>query len=293
VQLLRSFFVRFLHVIERNMTTVDIWETQSKGDWMWSWTIPHVTSAAAHFHELQPGARVLDVGCGTGSCCVPLAQRYKDKNIPIKIFAIDISPAMVKRTKELSQELKLDSIITCSVMDAMKIDVPDNNFDLITCMFIWDAIPNPQKPHILSEFYRVLKPVGLLVISSWRKLCLVEMLPLLSKKTGSGIDLLDEIQDMVYNMAEEEVIAKFCNTVGFKVKKFHQHAEVPPLRRGDMTAIRQLQEHPIAGPLFGGKSTLEVSKIIWDIFDENPHLLEPASNTSVSTFAVKPKDSKL
>jgi len=117
---------------------------------------------------------------------------------------------------------------------------------------------------------------------------LVEMLPFLSKKIGVEIShLATEIQDTVYNMADKQVVENFFSNVGFRVEKFHNHGAVPPLKKGDITSIKILQEHPIAGPLLAGKSTQEVSNILWEIFNENPHILEPSSNTSVTTFAVK------
>jgi len=256
---------------------------------MWSWTFPHVSNCISYIN-LQRDARVIDVGCGTGSLCVPLAQKAKEKQIPISIHAVDISPAMIARTKELAKKLNLDSI-ACDVMDAAHLNVPDNSFDVVTCMFIWDAIPNPLKPTVLSEFHRILKPGGLLVMSSWKKLCLVEMLPMISRKVGiETIGVLKEIQEMVYSMANEQMIHNLCKSAGLHVTEIRENSATPPLKKGDLNAIQVLQEHPVVGPLFAGKSTEEVAQIFSEIFDENPHLLEPVSNISATAYVVKPSD---
>jgi len=101
------------------------------------------------------GGRVLEVGIGTG-ISLPL---YGSN---VRIFGTDISEAMLKKAKQRVAELRLKNIEGLAVMDAEKLEFPDNSFDVVMAQYVVTAVPNPEVA--LDEFARVLRPGGELII---------------------------------------------------------------------------------------------------------------------------------
>lgn len=101
------------------------------------------------------GGRVLEVGVGTG-ISLPL---YSPN---VRIFGTDISEAMLKKAKQRVVEGRLKNIEGLAVMDAEKLEFPDNSFDVVMAQYVVTAVPNPEKA--LDEFARVLRPGGELII---------------------------------------------------------------------------------------------------------------------------------
>jgi phosphatidylethanolamine/phosphatidyl-N-methylethanolamine N-methyltransferase len=101
------------------------------------------------------GGRVLEVGVGTG-ISLPL---YSPN---VRIFGTDISEAMLKKAKRRVAEGNLKNIEGLSVMDAEKLEFPDNAFDVVMAQYVVTAVPNPEAA--LDEFARVLRPGGELII---------------------------------------------------------------------------------------------------------------------------------
>jgi phosphatidylethanolamine/phosphatidyl-N-methylethanolamine N-methyltransferase len=101
------------------------------------------------------GGRVLEVGIGTG-ISLPL---YGPN---VRIFGTDISEAMLKKAKQRVSELRLKNVEGLAVMDAEKLEFPDNSFDVVMAQYVVTAVPNPEVA--LDEFARVLRPGGELII---------------------------------------------------------------------------------------------------------------------------------
>jgi len=101
------------------------------------------------------GGRVLEVGVGTG-ISLPLYAPH------VRIFGTDISEAMLKKAKRRVAELRLKNIEGLAVMDAEKLEFPDNSFDVVMAQYVVTAVPNPETA--LDEFARVLRVGGELII---------------------------------------------------------------------------------------------------------------------------------
>jgi phosphatidylethanolamine/phosphatidyl-N-methylethanolamine N-methyltransferase len=101
------------------------------------------------------GGRVLEVGVGTG-ISLPL---YSSN---VRIFGTDISEAMLKKAKQRVAEGRLKNIEGLAVMDAEKLEFPDNSFDVVMAQYVVTAVPNPEAA--LDEFARVVRPGGELII---------------------------------------------------------------------------------------------------------------------------------
>src|SRR5215468_8533954 len=101
------------------------------------------------------GGRVLEVGVGTGISLPMYAPN-------VRIFGTDISEAMLDKARRRVSELKLKNVEGFAVMDAEKLEFPDNCFDVVMAQYVVTAVPNPEVA--LDEFARVLRPGGELII---------------------------------------------------------------------------------------------------------------------------------
>lgn len=103
--------------------------------------------------NLQAGESVLLLGCGSG-----LDLRY----IPhgVNITAIDITPAMVEKTRQQAADLGIK--IDAQIMDGQALLFSTDQFDVVVLNLILAVIPDPIA--CIKEAVRVLKPNGRAVI---------------------------------------------------------------------------------------------------------------------------------
>src|SRR5882762_4540424 len=101
------------------------------------------------------GGRVLEVGVGTG---ISLPQYASN----LRVFGTDISAAMLRKAKARVADLHLTNVEGLAVMDAEKLEFPDNSFDVVMAQYVVTAVPNPEAA--LDEFARVLQPGGELIV---------------------------------------------------------------------------------------------------------------------------------
>src|ERR1700681_1858995 len=101
------------------------------------------------------GGRVLEVGVGTG---ISLPQYASN----LRVFGTDISEAMLRKAKARVADLRLKNVEGLAVMDAEKLEFPDNSFDVVMAQYVVTAVPNPEAG--LDEFARVLRPGSEIII---------------------------------------------------------------------------------------------------------------------------------
>ena len=101
------------------------------------------------------GGRVLEVGVGTGISLPQYPPHFR-------IFGTDISEAMLRKARQRVAELGLKNVEGLAVMDAEKLEFPDDSFDVVMAQYVVTAVPNPEVA--LDEFARVLRPGGELII---------------------------------------------------------------------------------------------------------------------------------
>jgi phosphatidylethanolamine/phosphatidyl-N-methylethanolamine N-methyltransferase len=98
---------------------------------------------------LQPGARVLLVGAGTGLDleCMPRG---------VTVTAVDITPAMLDRCRRRAERLGV--AVDTHVMDARQLAFEAESFDAVVFHLVLAVMPEPERG--LHEAERVLKPGG-------------------------------------------------------------------------------------------------------------------------------------
>ena len=103
--------------------------------------------------KLFPGAKVLEVGVGTG-LSLPHCARNVD------FTGIDLSQKMLDRAKTRVEMLGLKNVQLLK-MDATTLDLPDNSFDRVLAAYFISTVPDPVR--VVEEMKRVCRPGGYLV----------------------------------------------------------------------------------------------------------------------------------
>lgn len=145
--------------------------------------------------EAGKPAKVLDVGCGIGGTSRYLAKKLGAGS---EVLGISLSPKQVQRATELAAAAGLPNA-EFRVMDALKMDLPDNSFDLV-----WGCESGehmPDKRRYVEEMARVLKPGGTLVIATW---CQREAPPDLSPDERARLQFLYDEWAHPYFVSVEE-----------------------------------------------------------------------------------------
>lgn len=112
---------------------------------------------------LPEGGRVLDVACGAGAVTVPAAQAVGPYG---HVLGIDLAPEMVRMARRALAEHGLLNA-EARVMDGERLDhLPNAAFHAVLCGFSLFFFPDPGRA--LAEYYRVLRPDGVIGVSAWR-----------------------------------------------------------------------------------------------------------------------------
>lgn len=109
--------------------------------------------------QADPAAfqRVLDIGCGTGSWAIQMAQTYPT----MKLAGIDISKKMIEYARAQAASQQVADRIEFAVMDALLIlEFPPDFFDLVNLRFGASFVRTWEWPKLLDEMQRVLRPGG-------------------------------------------------------------------------------------------------------------------------------------
>lgn len=98
--------------------------------------------------RVEPGARILDLGCG---CGIPVARRLAGR---YEVTGIDISPVQVARARELVP----GATFLCADMTGLQL--PDERFGAIVCLYALIHLPLGEQPVLLRNIWRWLRPGG-------------------------------------------------------------------------------------------------------------------------------------
>jgi len=114
--------------------------------------------------EVQPGARLLDLGCGTGIDALEFARRG------FRVVATDWSPLMVERTRARAAGAAMQSRVTVAHLGVQQLDRLDGEFDGIYSNF-GPLNCAPDLAAVAAECARLLRPGGSMVCSVMGRIC--------------------------------------------------------------------------------------------------------------------------
>lgn len=120
------------------------------------WTTPTAALLVKHA-GIQPGQKVLDVGCGTGVVAITAARKGA------QVTGLDLTPELLVRARENAATAAVS--IDWHEGDAEALPFPDNTFDVVVSQYGHMFAPRPDVA--TSEMLRVLKPGGTIAFSTW------------------------------------------------------------------------------------------------------------------------------
>jgi len=112
--------------------------------------------ASAMLEALPEGGDVIELGCGPGAFTRLYASGSKS------VIATDFAPHMVEAA---ARTLAGYPNVSVRVADATATGLPDGSADAVVAMNLIHIVPDP--PAVLAEAYRLLRPRGTLVVSSY------------------------------------------------------------------------------------------------------------------------------
>ena len=132
--------------------------------------------------QIQPGMKILEVGCGDGALWLQNKDRLP---VDIQVTLSDFSEGMLRDARRaLGTE---DTRFDFRVLDCQQIPCPEQSFDLVMANHVLFYCEDIGKA--LNEIYRVLKPEGRLVCSTY------------------GSDHMKEVSELVHGFDEHIVLS--------------------------------------------------------------------------------------
>ena len=107
------------------------------------------------------GASVLDIGCGAGGIDIALVQNHGAGYVT----GLDVEDPVLTQARALVADAGLGDQIGLIKVAPGRLPFPPGTFDVV---FSKDSIVHiPDKPALMAEVYRVLKPGGRFIASDW------------------------------------------------------------------------------------------------------------------------------
>ena len=106
---------------------------------------------------VQPGERLLDVGCGAGQLAIPAARMGLDAT------GVDIVANLVDKARERAAAEGLSARFDQG--DAEALPYEDGFFDIVASIF--GAMFAPQPERVAAELLRVCRPGGRILMGNW------------------------------------------------------------------------------------------------------------------------------
>ena len=109
--------------------------------------------------NLQPGQRLLDVGCGTGTLAIAAKRQVGEAG---KVTGLDASIEMIERARAKAASAGLE----ISFVKATAQDLPfeESQFDIVMGTLMMHHLSKPMRKAFAQEARRVLKPAGRLLL---------------------------------------------------------------------------------------------------------------------------------
>jgi len=105
------------------------------------------------FARMSEGARVLDLGCGTGRFSIPLVTK-----LHLHVTGADFSEEMLEKAREKDTA----GLVQWNLEDAQCLTYPDSSFDVVFMSHLLHHVDSPHR--VLGKCHRVLTATGVILI---------------------------------------------------------------------------------------------------------------------------------
>ncbi len=112
--------------------------------------------------KVPPGARVLEIGCGTGQ----LARLLCAKDPSVRVEGFDANRAMVDVARQKNEEAGLGDRVVLRSMGVENMDeFADETYEVIVATLVFSELNDNERRYALKHAFRALRPGGRLVIA--------------------------------------------------------------------------------------------------------------------------------
>jgi tRNA (uracil-5-)-methyltransferase TRM9 len=175
--------------------------------------------------QVEPGARVLDVGCGNGRLLKILAEQN------VKYIGVDQSEALISICQEKYPEYKF------AVEDILNLgELPEYDFDYVFCIAVLQHLPGVDlRLQALKQLKNKIKTGGKIVLSVWnmwpqekyrKMICKFALLKLTGKNKMDWKDILfdwrapnSQMSKRYYHAFGQSELKKLFKKAGLRVEK--------------------------------------------------------------------------
>lgn len=108
--------------------------------------------------DIKPNSKVLEVACNMGTTLIYIAKKYG-----CDIIGVDLDENALEKAKENIKENGLQEKVKVMKADAFSLPFNDSSFDVVINEAMLTMLLRDKKEIALKEYYRVLKPGGVLI----------------------------------------------------------------------------------------------------------------------------------
>ncbi len=195
------------------------------------------TDSLGELCELGQGKRILDVGCGTGTNSIRLAEKFG-----CHVIGIDISEKMIERAKEKATSSNMTDNVEFMVGDAYHLQFQNDSFDVIITIFVSHLL---DLHRAFKEFKRVLKVGGYIGLNE------------LYKEDEIPEDVTEEIQ-RAENMLQEATQLPFKLNPPNYWKKTFEDIDMNKIKMEKFSIYASFEEIRKIVKEFGGKKIIKI-----------------------------------
>jgi ubiquinone/menaquinone biosynthesis C-methylase UbiE len=204
--------------------------------------------------DIRAGARVIDIGAGTGDQAIAAARRVGPTGT---VLATDISASMLETAAEAARREGLSNFNT-RVMDAQALDLPSDSFDAGISRFALMLVPDIDKA--LREVRRVLRRGGKFAAIVFEKCSYLSIPHAIARRVGQLTSVPEPFGE--FRLAGQGVMASAYSKAGFddiKVHLFPSRRRFPSLA----DAIRYAKDTPLPLRELTGQLTPTQQQQVW------------------------------
>ncbi len=143
----------YKNVIEEYTAIAKIYEDK------WAKYLASTEEAIIEQLKLKGKETILDAGCGTGSLLVAIQKKFKHTG---KVYGFDITPAMLELAEFNLSKGRFNKSLQLELAHCENFSAKDNSIDIVIFSSVLHHLPHPE--HALTEFHRVLKKNGKLIL---------------------------------------------------------------------------------------------------------------------------------